>query len=94
MLRRTESGIAGRGLNADYIYWIKDRADELGLNGTIFFKNDGSIKVIAEGEEEYLEEFIDKLSKAQIFHVIDNFYTTWLAPQAEFHDFYIKENDL
>jgi len=52
MKKHIEGGISGRILGHNSLVWIKDLAIKLGLKGAVFTKHDGSIKVMAEGEEE------------------------------------------
>ena len=85
-----ESGISGRGLGFSYLSWIKKQADRLGLKGVAFFKHDGSIKVIAEGEEENLIKLGKKLEKGRIFSLVESFYFEWKEPDVGFQDFSIN----
>lgn len=61
MLKRIEGGIAGKGFKFDYLLWIEKLASRFEIKGIIFTKNDGSIKIIAEGEEKNLLELIRKI---------------------------------
>ena len=87
--------ISGKNLDYNYLLWITDHAIRLGLKGITFFKNDGSIKVIAEGEEKNLLFFIKKLKRGRfffpLFSPIENFSITWHEPKHEFEDFSISE---
>ena len=91
MIKRMESGIAGKGLSFEFLTWIREAALSLGLKGVAFTKNDGSVKVIAESEEATLEEFAKKLQEgADMFStVVENFYAT-LHEYGEMGDFYIS----
>lgn len=90
MIKRIESGIAGRGLGSDYLSNTKDLAIKLGLKGVVFTKDDGSIKVIAEGEDVNLMKFAKKLETNFFFSSIENFYVNWLDSTKEFNDFSIN----
>lgn len=89
MVKRIESGIAGKGLGFDYLSSIKAMAIDLGLKGTVFTKEDGSIKVIAEGEDINLTKFAKKLERNFFFSQIENFYVIWHDSTKEFKDFSI-----
>jgi acylphosphatase len=54
MQKCIENIMSGKNLSYSYLLWIEKNAIRLGLKGIAFFKNDGSIKVIAEGEERKL----------------------------------------
>ena len=92
MIKQIESGIAGKGLNFNNLHSIKKVADDLELNGVLSFKDDGSIKVIAEGEEENLKKFTKKLEKASFFYLIENFYLIWHNSIKGFNNFSIINN--
>jgi acylphosphatase len=76
--------------------WIRRHAIKYGLKGLTFFKNDGSIKIIAEGEERNLLIFIKKLKRGRhffsIFFSVENFSIVWHEPRNEFVDFSISES--
>lgn len=95
MIKSIESTIWGKSLNHKYVVWIYSNAIKLGLSGIVFFKNDGSIKIIAEGEENNLLFFIKKLKRGRyffpIFSQIESFSVVWQEPKHEFEDFSISE---
>ena len=77
MYKCIESGIGGKGLNFSDLLKIKHQAENLGLVGSVFFKEDGSIKVIAEGADDSLKEFAKELKPGHFFSTIENFYIIW-----------------
>ena len=87
--------MSGKNLSYSYLLWIEKNAILLGLKGIAFFKNDGSIKVIAEGEERRLLFFIKKLRRGRfflpLFSPVENFSIKWCEPKNEFEDFSISE---
>ena len=87
----------GRTLSYEYLVWIRDNAVNFGLKGITFFKSDGSIKIIAEGEEMNLNAFVEKLKRGRSFFSflspIENFSVTWHEPKNEFNDFSISESE-
>jgi acylphosphatase len=87
--------ISGRNLQYRDLIWINRLANSLSLKGTTFFKNDGSIKIVVEGEEEDLLFFIKKVKNGRfflsIFSTIENFSTVWTYPKNEFDNFAISE---
>ncbi len=93
MWQRIESGVSARTLSNDYLMSVRDYALELGLVGIVFFRNDGSVKIIAEGEEEILEEFTNELKKGNDFP-IENFFTVWEKPNHQYLDFTIGKTEI
>lgn len=95
MIKCIESTTWGKNLNFKYLLWVRYHAIRLGLKGIAFFKNDGSLKVVAEGEERNLLFFVKKLSRGRsffrAFSQIENFSAIWHEPRNEFEDFSISE---
>ncbi|OGI71055.1 hypothetical protein A3B84_02540 [Candidatus Nomurabacteria bacterium RIFCSPHIGHO2_02_FULL_35_13] len=95
MQKCIESTISGKNLGYDYLLWINRQATRLGLKGITFFKSDGSIKVIAEGEEKNLLFLIKKLRRGRfffpIFSPVENFSITLHEPRNEFENFSISK---
>ena len=95
MQKCIESTMWGKNLNYEYLLWIYHQAVRLGLKGITFSKSDGSIKVIAEGEEKNLLFFTKKLKRGRFLHhffnPVENFCVKWQEPRNEFEDFSISE---
>lgn len=95
MQKCIESVISGKNLSYDYLLWIRRHAIRLGLKGITFFKNDGSIKVVAEGEDKNLLFFVKKLRRGRfllpIFSPVENFSIKWSGAKYEFENFSITE---
>lgn len=93
MWKRIESGVSAKTLSNEYLISVKDYGLELGLVGMVFFRNDGSVKIVAEGEEEVLEEFTNELKKGNDFP-IENFFTVWEKPNHQYQDFIIGKAEV
>src|SRR3989339_1423794 len=83
MIKHIESGISGKGLGFHYLQWIKNLAINFQIKGIVFTKPDGSIKVVAEGEERDLMKFANKLERESNSREIENFYTKWAEPNKD-----------
>ena len=90
MIRSIESGIIGRGLGFEYLDWIKKNASRFDVQGVAFIKSDGSIKVIASGEDQNLARFAHKIQKGKLFSLIESSYVKWNASNEEFNNFSIS----
>ncbi len=84
MLKCIESRVWGINLNYKYLLRIKDIAVRLGLKGIASFKDDGSAKIIAEGEERNLLFFVNELKHS---HFFEDFSMVWREPENKFTDF-------
>jgi len=94
MQKCIEYSMWGRRLDYEYLVWIYNHAVRLGLKGTTFFNSDGSIKIVAEGEEKNLNKFVKKMKRGRSFFFflspLENFSITWHEPRNEFSDFSIS----
>ena len=93
MFARIECIMWARRVGYDYLSWIGRKADEFGLVGVTFFCKDGSIKVVAEGAEEALNKFVNRLNRRHIFTRMENFSATWHKPKGEYQDFSVLEKE-
>ena len=64
-------------------------AVSLNLTGWVMNTSDGSVEVIAEGEEKDLVSFIDKVKRA-MNHYIRSARVNWLEHSGEFDSFGIR----
>jgi acylphosphatase len=89
MIKRIEIGISGKRMELNSLHFIRDIATQLEFKGEIFVKSDGSVRIIAEGEEESLKEFAGKVEQAGVFSELENFYANWSNPTGDLGNFYI-----
>lgn len=80
MIRRIENRIFGRGLNNEFISWIQRLAAHFPIKGALSIGPDGSIKIIAEGEESELREFVSRLRRGTFLSEIEHFDIAWGEP--------------
>jgi len=93
MVKRIECIVSAERVGYNYLLWISKIAIRLGLVGTARTLGDGSIKIIAEGDDEVLADFMRRVQRGHpIFHMfvtINNFSVRWHEPTGEFKEFYI-----
>lgn len=70
-----------------YRSFAQKEALRLGLKGTVTNLLDGTVEVIAQGEEGQLKKFIDELHKGSIFSRVDEVKVFWREPSAKFERF-------
>lgn len=63
-------------------YTIKE-AQNLNLSGWVKNEPDGSVTILAEGEEENLKKLIDWAKKGPSFAQVKNIKTQWQEPKGE-----------
>jgi acylphosphatase len=66
------------------------RARKLGLVGWVMNEPDGTVKVVAEGEEEKLKEFIKWCYNGSMLARVEKVEVEWAEATGEFKKFEIK----
>lgn len=88
-MKRVEGVVTGRVQAVMFRDFAERKARSLGILGTVQNKDDGSVFIVAEGEEEKLLKYIELLKKGSIFSKVENISIEWLSATAEFKDFRI-----
>lgn len=89
MEKRLEALVRGRVQMVMYRDFVTRHARRLGLLGYVKNNKDGSVMVIAEGEEEKLKLFLEKLKKGSMLARVDSVVEAWLPTSREHKDFRI-----
>ena len=89
MKKRLAAQITGRVQLVMYRDFACRNARRLNLTGTVENKNDGSVEVVAEGEEENLQQFLLKLKEGSLLSRVDNVSSVWGTPENSFTNFKI-----
>jgi len=58
-MKRIAISISGKVQDVGFRYFVKSRADDLGLVGFVKNLRNGCVKVVAEGREESLKRLVD-----------------------------------
>lgn len=72
-----------------YRDFAQRKARGLGIVGTVQNMIDGSVAVVAEGEEEILKKYIGLLHKGSIFAKVEGVETKWMETKGGFLGFKI-----
>lgn len=88
---RLHATVEGTVQGVGFRYFVQDAANMLGLTGWVRNRWDGSVEVIAEGEEIKLNQLLNALRRGpRSAHVMGvNF--TWEEYTGEFNGFRIKQ---
>lgn len=89
MKKQLRANITGRVQMVMFRDFAQRKARKLGLFGTVQNQSDGSVFVVAEGEEIVLNEYIKYLSRGPILAKVKNIRTEWSEPSGIFKDFLI-----
>ncbi|OGD86701.1 acylphosphatase [Candidatus Curtissbacteria bacterium RBG_16_39_7] len=81
--------ISGRVQGVFFRSRTKDEAQKLGLVGWVVNTPNGGVEIVAEGEKEKLEKFINWCKKGSLFAKVENVEVTWEDATGGFDDFQI-----
>jgi len=85
--KRLECRVYGRVQMVLFRDFTKRSAEKLGLVGTVWNESDGSVGVIAEGNEEKLKKLLSFLRKGPTLANVKDVKEEWLEPRGEFSNF-------
>lgn len=89
MVKRLECAISGRVQMVMFRDFTRRAALALGLTGTVQNMLDGTVLVVAEGEETQLRALLGELHKGSTFSKVEKVTEQWGEPTGEFISFNI-----
>ncbi len=89
MQKRLECFIFGRVQLVMFRDFTQRQARALGLTGTVKNLKAGSVLVVAEGEEDKLDQLLAYLKNGPILAKVERVEEKWLEATSEFSDFKI-----
>ncbi len=90
MKKRIEAIVRGKVQGVGYRYYTVQKAAKYGLKGFVRNLQDGTVKVVAEGEEEKLKQFLKDLYQGPPLAIVDDISVKWLEPKNDFDSFEIR----
>lgn len=89
-LARLEATVHGLVQGVYFRQHTRQEANRLRLAGWVANQPDGSVRVVAEGEEAVLRQLLDFLSQGPPAARVDLVEIAWTAATAEFSDFRVR----
>jgi acylphosphatase len=90
MKRRISITIQGNVQSVNFRYETKFQAKALGITGWVKNAAQGTVEVVAEGDEEKLKELIRWCARGPTRARVDKMNFTWQPKTGEFSSFEIK----
>ena len=87
MQKRLECKVFGRVQLVMFRDFVQRKASSRGITGTVKNNPDGSVSVIAQGEETKLQELLNLLHQGSVFSRVDRVEEYWSEPLGEFKSF-------
>jgi acylphosphatase len=90
MNKRLEATIFGHVQGVSFRYYTRREAKRLRLTGWVANQYDGTVKVVAEGPEQSLQELTQFLAEGSPLARVDKVDTEWLAATNKFTRFNVR----
>ncbi len=84
------ANISGTVQGVGFRYFAYKKASEHGIDGYVKNLMDGSVEVLAEGNREDLESFLEDLKKGPSFSNVDSVQCEWNEYEGEYKSFTIE----
>ncbi len=88
-MKRLTCNISGRVQMVMYRSFVLGNAKRLGLKGIVQNMEDGSVKVVAEGDKESLDHLLQLLNKGPRLARVESVKETWSEATGKFSEFKI-----
>ncbi len=86
-MKRLHLLIRGKVQDVSYRYFTKKKAEEFNIKGWVRNNPDGSVEVMADGEEDTLKKFLEECRKGPSSADVESVDVEWLEPEHEFEQF-------
>jgi acylphosphatase len=88
--KRLHARVTGRVQGVGFRYFVMTSANQLGLNGWVRNRRDGSVEVVAEGEVELIKKLIQILERGSNSSIISKVNVDLQDTSGEFRSFNAK----
>lgn len=90
MTEQLEAHVTGRVQGVGFRYFTMQQARRLGLDGWVRNESDGSVRVVAEGSRESLDEFLVRLRNGPSGARVDGINADWSSACGSFSGFAVR----
>jgi len=89
-VKRVRVRVEGLVQGVGFRYFIWRHARELGLRGFVKNMDDGSVLIVAEGEEEAVERIVELARRGPPAAIVESVDVVYEEPRGEFTRFFIN----
>ncbi len=90
MNKRIECTVSGRVQMVMYRDFVTRSARKLGIVGEVWNERDGTVRIVAEGDEERLNLLIKSLHKGSLLARVEVVAVDWKEQSQTYHSFTIR----
>jgi acylphosphatase len=91
-LARLEASVRGRVHGVGFRYFVLTRATHLGLTGWVSNEQDGSVRCVAEGPRQDLEELLEMLHEGPASSIVEQVVEDWLPYTGNWGSFGLRSS--
>ncbi|GAB4186331.1 MAG: acylphosphatase [Calditrichia bacterium] len=88
-MKQFKARVEGLVQGVGYRYFVQRHANHLGLRGYVRNEMDGSVEVVAVGDEEKLKDLLKLLWQGPSFSSVVNVNVEWMEPETQYTNFKI-----
>jgi len=89
MIKQAEIIVSGKVQGVFFRARTKNKADSLKVIGRVENLSDGTVKILAQGEQKDIEQLIGWCRHGAVVAKVDRVEVKWIETSAEFKDFKI-----
>lgn len=82
--------VSGNVQGVGYRYFAQMKASQFGITGWVKNHSNGTVEIVAVGEKDDLDQFINSLRQGNPFSKVTDIHTEELMDTEPFHSFKIK----
>ena len=90
VIERLEVRVSGRVQGVGFRHFTAQQAKRLGVDGWVRNERDGSVRVVAEGRRDVLEDFLERLQEGPGGARVQDLNPDWTTASGEFSGFAIR----
>ena len=79
----------GRVQGVGFRFFVRQKAVSLGIRGLVRNLSDGTVEIHAEGEQQPLKEFIERVEAGPVFGNVSELAVEWIHPTNDYTGFEI-----
>ena len=89
---RLEASVRGRVHGVGFRYFVLTRATHLGLTGWVSNEQDGSVRCVAEGPRQELEQLLEMLHEGPASSIVEQVAEDWLPYTGNWGSFELRSS--
>ena len=90
--RRVQAFFGGHVQGVGFRYTCRSLAKGFAMTGFVRNLNDGRVELVAEGEREELDAYLEAISASELNAFVRDRTVSWSPPTGEWRDFHIRHD--